>query len=100
MWVCPAPDDTKAEEKEPIDMQQNGDREEDEEGKKEDKSGKFKFMFNIADGGFTGIGWLAGRERGGWWHRLPVCVGPGSLGRRSFHTNVLMVDKHPLYNLS
>ncbi|XP_036083865.1 chromodomain-helicase-DNA-binding protein 5 isoform X3 [Rousettus aegyptiacus] len=47
------PDDTKAEEKEPIETQQNGDKEEDEEGKKEDKSGKFKFMFNIADGGFT-----------------------------------------------
>ncbi|XP_077620114.1 chromodomain-helicase-DNA-binding protein 5 [Crocuta crocuta] len=47
------PDDTKVEEKEPIETQQNGDREEDEEGKKEDKNGKFKFMFNIADGGFT-----------------------------------------------
>lgn len=56
MWVCPATDDTKAEEKEPIETQQNGDKEEDEEGKKEDKNGKFKFMFNIADGGFTGIG--------------------------------------------
>uniref|UniRef100_A0A2R9AWU7 Chromodomain helicase DNA binding protein 5 n=1 Tax=Pan paniscus TaxID=9597 RepID=A0A2R9AWU7_PANPA len=47
------PDDTKAEEKEPIETQQNGDKEEDDEGKKEDKKGKFKFMFNIADGGFT-----------------------------------------------
>ncbi|KAG8505555.1 Chromodomain-helicase-DNA-binding protein 5 [Galemys pyrenaicus] len=47
------PDDTKAEEKEPIETQQNGDKEEDEEGRKEDKNGKFKFMFNIADGGFT-----------------------------------------------
>nr|KAF6443354.1 chromodomain helicase DNA binding protein 5 [Molossus molossus] len=47
------PEDTKVEEKEPIETQQNGDREEDEEGKKEDKNGKFKFMFNIADGGFT-----------------------------------------------
>ncbi|XDA81706.1 hypothetical protein R6Z07F_011637 [Ovis aries] len=47
------PDDTKAEEKEPVETQQNGDKEEDEEGKKEDKIGKFKFMFNIADGGFT-----------------------------------------------
>ncbi|KAB0394682.1 hypothetical protein E2I00_008476, partial [Balaenoptera physalus] len=46
------PDDTKAEEKEPIETQQNGDKEEDE-GKREDKIGKFKFMFNIADGGFT-----------------------------------------------
>lgn len=45
---------TKAEEKEPSEMQQNGDKEEDEEGKKEDKNRKFKFMFNIADGGFTG----------------------------------------------
>lgn len=49
-------DDTKTEEKEPIETQQNGDKEEDDEGKKEDKKGKFKFMFNIADGGFTGIG--------------------------------------------
>jgi len=47
------PDDTKVEEKEPLETQQNGDKEEDEEGKKEDKNGKFKFMFNIADGGFT-----------------------------------------------
>nr|XP_060482025.1 chromodomain-helicase-DNA-binding protein 5 [Panthera onca] len=47
------PDDTKVEEKEPVETQQNGDKEEDEEGKKEDKNGKFKFMFNIADGGFT-----------------------------------------------
>uniref|UniRef100_A0A2K5QED7 Chromodomain helicase DNA binding protein 5 n=1 Tax=Cebus imitator TaxID=2715852 RepID=A0A2K5QED7_CEBIM len=47
------PDDNKAEEKEPIETQQNGDKEEEDEGKKEDKKGKFKFMFNIADGGFT-----------------------------------------------
>ncbi|VCW97173.1 unnamed protein product, partial [Gulo gulo] len=47
------PDDTKVEEKEPLETQQNGDKEEDGEGKKEDKTGKFKFMFNIADGGFT-----------------------------------------------
>ncbi|XP_078186306.1 chromodomain-helicase-DNA-binding protein 5 isoform X8 [Callithrix jacchus] len=47
------PDDTKAEDKEPIETQQNGDKEEEDEGKKEDKKGKFKFMFNIADGGFT-----------------------------------------------
>ncbi|XP_017398198.1 chromodomain-helicase-DNA-binding protein 5 isoform X4 [Cebus imitator] len=46
-------DDNKAEEKEPIETQQNGDKEEEDEGKKEDKKGKFKFMFNIADGGFT-----------------------------------------------
>lgn len=51
----PLTDDPKAEEKEPVETQQNGDREEDEEGKKEDKNGKFKFMFNIADGGFTGV---------------------------------------------
>lgn len=56
MWVCPPAEDTKAEEKEPIEAQQNGDKEEDEEGKKEDKNGKFRFMFNIADGGFTGMG--------------------------------------------
>uniref|UniRef100_A0A8C7AIY3 Chromodomain helicase DNA binding protein 5 n=1 Tax=Neovison vison TaxID=452646 RepID=A0A8C7AIY3_NEOVI len=46
-------EDTKVEEKEPLETQQNGDKEEDEEGKKDDKNGKFKFMFNIADGGFT-----------------------------------------------
>lgn len=71
-----------------METQQNGDKEEDEEGKKEDKNGKFKFMFNIADGGFTGI-------RVGWWAELgwsvsslPDCVGPGSLGRWVFYTKV------------
>lgn len=74
MWVCPPTDDSKAEEKEPIETQQNGDKEEDEEGKKEDKNGKFKFMFNIADGGFTGIGvgqWAG--SRGFLCHSLPDC---------------------------
>lgn len=89
MWVRLPTDDTKAEEKEPIETQQNGDKEEDEEGKKEDKSGKFKFMFNIADGGFTGIG--GGRRAetcGGWCHRLPVSVGPWNLGWWLFYTKV------------
>ncbi|XP_069466384.1 chromodomain-helicase-DNA-binding protein 5 isoform X5 [Ambystoma mexicanum] len=45
-------EDTKLEEH--IEPQQNGEKEEDEDGKKEDKADKFKFMFNIADGGFTG----------------------------------------------
>ncbi|XP_069466380.1 chromodomain-helicase-DNA-binding protein 5 isoform X2 [Ambystoma mexicanum] len=44
-------EDTKLEEH--IEPQQNGEKEEDEDGKKEDKADKFKFMFNIADGGFT-----------------------------------------------
>ena len=82
--VCPPPDDTKAEEKEPVETQQNGDKEEDEEGKKEDKIGKFKFMFNIADGGFTGIGGEAmGLRATGF-----LTVGPGSLGGWLFDTNV------------
>lgn len=75
------------EEKEPLETQQNGDKEEDEEGKKDDKNGKFKFMFNIADGGFTGIGpgwWAEGW--GGGCHGLPDYAGPGSLGGGLFHT--------------
>ncbi|XP_004695406.2 PREDICTED: chromodomain-helicase-DNA-binding protein 5-like [Condylura cristata] len=47
------PDDSKAEEKESSETQQNGDKDEDEDGRKEDRSGTLKFMFNIADGGFT-----------------------------------------------
>ncbi|XP_065593959.1 chromodomain-helicase-DNA-binding protein 5 isoform X2 [Cyrtonyx montezumae] len=46
------PEDTKVEEKEQSEAQQNGDREE-EDGKKEDRNVNFRFMFNIADGGFT-----------------------------------------------
>ncbi|NXJ06903.1 CHD5 protein, partial [Odontophorus gujanensis] len=45
-------EDTKVEEKEQSEAQQNGDREE-EDGKKEDRNVNFRFMFNIADGGFT-----------------------------------------------
>uniref|UniRef100_A0A8C5JHY1 Chromodomain helicase DNA binding protein 5 n=1 Tax=Junco hyemalis TaxID=40217 RepID=A0A8C5JHY1_JUNHY len=45
--------DGKEEEKEPSDAQQNGDKEEEEEGKKDDRNINFRFMFNIADGGFT-----------------------------------------------
>ncbi|XP_053137168.1 chromodomain-helicase-DNA-binding protein 5 isoform X3 [Hemicordylus capensis] len=45
-------EDTKAEEKELAEAQQNGEKEEEEEGKKDDKS-EIRFMFNIADGGFT-----------------------------------------------
>uniref|UniRef100_A0A670J1S6 Chromodomain helicase DNA binding protein 5 n=1 Tax=Podarcis muralis TaxID=64176 RepID=A0A670J1S6_PODMU len=45
-------DDAKAEEKELSEAQQNGEKEEEEDGKKDDKSG-IRFMFNIADGGFT-----------------------------------------------
>lgn len=51
--VCQA-EDGKEEEKEPSDAQQNGDKEEEEEGKKDDRNINFRFMFNIADGGFTG----------------------------------------------
>uniref|UniRef100_A0A669QSX9 Chromodomain helicase DNA binding protein 5 n=1 Tax=Phasianus colchicus TaxID=9054 RepID=A0A669QSX9_PHACC len=49
--VCPA-EDTKVEEKEQSETQQNGDKEE-EDGKKDDRNVNFRFMFNIADGGFT-----------------------------------------------
>uniref|UniRef100_A0A8C4YQH9 Chromodomain helicase DNA binding protein 5 n=1 Tax=Gopherus evgoodei TaxID=1825980 RepID=A0A8C4YQH9_9SAUR len=45
--------DTKVEEKEQSETQQNGEKEEEEDGKKEDKNMNFRFMFNIADGGFT-----------------------------------------------
>uniref|UniRef100_A0A8C5JI48 Chromodomain helicase DNA binding protein 5 n=1 Tax=Junco hyemalis TaxID=40217 RepID=A0A8C5JI48_JUNHY len=51
-YVCQA-EDGKEEEKEPSDAQQNGDKEEEEEGKKDDRNINFRFMFNIADGGFT-----------------------------------------------
>ncbi|XP_039419824.1 chromodomain-helicase-DNA-binding protein 5 isoform X1 [Corvus cornix cornix] len=47
------PEDGKEEEKEQSDAQQNGDKEEEEEGKKDDRNMNFRFMFNIADGGFT-----------------------------------------------
>ncbi|NXQ28612.1 CHD5 protein, partial [Alaudala cheleensis] len=46
-------EDGKEEEKEPSDAQQNGNKEEEEEGKKDDRNMNFRFMFNIADGGFT-----------------------------------------------
>uniref|UniRef100_A0A8C4V5C2 Chromodomain helicase DNA binding protein 5 n=1 Tax=Falco tinnunculus TaxID=100819 RepID=A0A8C4V5C2_FALTI len=49
----PQPEDAKAEEKEQSDAQQNGDKEEEEDGKKDDRNMNFRFMFNIADGGFT-----------------------------------------------
>ncbi|KAL8198638.1 UNVERIFIED_CONTAM: choline dehydrogenase 5, partial [Gekko kuhli] len=45
-------DDAKVEEKGQVEAQQNGEKEEDEDGKKDDKNG-IRFMFNIADGGFT-----------------------------------------------
>ncbi|CAM5105760.1 unnamed protein product [Natator depressus] len=47
------PEDTKVGEKEQSETQQNGEKEEEEDGKKEDKNMNFRFMFNIADGGFT-----------------------------------------------
>ncbi|XP_075629694.1 chromodomain-helicase-DNA-binding protein 5 isoform X5 [Balearica regulorum gibbericeps] len=50
--VKPA-EDAKAEEKEESEAQQNGDKEEEEDGKKDDRNMNFRFMFNIADGGFT-----------------------------------------------
>ncbi|XP_025062166.1 chromodomain-helicase-DNA-binding protein 5 isoform X1 [Alligator sinensis] len=46
-------EEAKAEEKEQNETQQNGEKEEEEDGKKEDKNANFRFMFNIADGGFT-----------------------------------------------
>uniref|UniRef100_A0A8D0FC41 Chromodomain helicase DNA binding protein 5 n=1 Tax=Strix occidentalis caurina TaxID=311401 RepID=A0A8D0FC41_STROC len=54
--VTPAhrlPEDAKAEENEQSEAQQNGDKEEEEDGKKDDRNINFRFMFNIADGGFT-----------------------------------------------
>ncbi|XP_077106476.1 chromodomain-helicase-DNA-binding protein 5 isoform X17 [Ranitomeya variabilis] len=48
-------EENKPDDKEEIVKQQNGDnciKQEEEEGKRDD-SGKYKFMFNIADGGFT-----------------------------------------------
>uniref|UniRef100_A0A8C3JSB1 Chromodomain helicase DNA binding protein 5 n=1 Tax=Calidris pygmaea TaxID=425635 RepID=A0A8C3JSB1_9CHAR len=47
------PEEAKAEEKEHGEAQQNGDKEDEEDGKKEDRNLNFRFMFNIADGGFT-----------------------------------------------
>ncbi|KFZ67562.1 Chromodomain-helicase-DNA-binding protein 5, partial [Podiceps cristatus] len=47
------PEDTEVEEKEQSEAQQNGDKEEEEDGKKDDRNVNFRFMFNIADGGFT-----------------------------------------------
>ncbi|KFO76671.1 Chromodomain-helicase-DNA-binding protein 5, partial [Cuculus canorus] len=47
------PEDAKVEEKEQSEAQQNGDREDEEDGKKDDRNVNFRFMFNIADGGFT-----------------------------------------------
>ncbi|KFQ57663.1 Chromodomain-helicase-DNA-binding protein 5, partial [Pelecanus crispus] len=46
-------EDAKAEEKEQNEAQQNGDKEEEDDGKKDDRNMNFRFMFNIADGGFT-----------------------------------------------
>ncbi|NXY78380.1 CHD5 protein, partial [Glareola pratincola] len=46
-------EEAKAEEKEHSEAQQNGDKEEEEDGKKDDRNLNFRFMFNIADGGFT-----------------------------------------------
>ncbi|NWQ61914.1 CHD5 protein, partial [Neopipo cinnamomea] len=45
--------DGKEEDKEQSEAQQNGDKEEEEDGKKDDRNMNFRFMFNIADGGFT-----------------------------------------------
>ncbi|XP_074017589.1 chromodomain-helicase-DNA-binding protein 5 [Numenius arquata] len=47
------PEEAKAEEKEHSEAQQNGDKEDEEDGKKDDRNVNFRFMFNIADGGFT-----------------------------------------------
>ncbi|KAM4651215.1 chromodomain-helicase-DNA-binding protein 5 [Discoglossus pictus] len=49
-------EESKTNEKEDCENQQNGEndiKQEDEDEKKEDKNAKYKFMFNIADGGFT-----------------------------------------------
>ncbi|XP_061868811.1 chromodomain-helicase-DNA-binding protein 5 isoform X3 [Colius striatus] len=47
------PEDAKVEDKEQSETQQNGDKEEEDDGKKDDRNMNFRFMFNIADGGFT-----------------------------------------------
>ncbi|KFV63537.1 Chromodomain-helicase-DNA-binding protein 5, partial [Dryobates pubescens] len=49
------PEEAKAEEKEQSEAQQNGDKEEEEDGKKDERNINFRFMFNIADGGFTAL---------------------------------------------
>ncbi|NXG73390.1 CHD5 protein, partial [Baryphthengus martii] len=46
-------EEAKAEEKELSEAQQNGDKEDEEDGKKDDRNINYRFMFNIADGGFT-----------------------------------------------
>ncbi|NXA51970.1 CHD5 protein, partial [Nothocercus julius] len=46
-------EDARVEEKEQNETQQNGEKEEEEEGKKDERNANFRFMFNIADGGFT-----------------------------------------------
>ncbi|NXX82715.1 CHD5 protein, partial [Urocolius indicus] len=46
-------EEAKVEEKEQSETQQNGDKEEEEDGKKDERNLNFRFMFNIADGGFT-----------------------------------------------
>ncbi|XP_062449651.1 chromodomain-helicase-DNA-binding protein 5 isoform X9 [Rhea pennata] len=48
-----SPEDAKVEDKEQNETQQNGEKEEEEEGKKDERNANFRFMFNIADGGFT-----------------------------------------------
>ncbi|XP_060132451.1 chromodomain-helicase-DNA-binding protein 5 [Zootoca vivipara] len=64
-------DDAKAEEKEVSEAQQNGEKEEEEDGKKDDKSG-IRFMFNIADGGFTELHTL-------WQNEERAAVSPGKI---------------------
>nr|XP_033778251.1 chromodomain-helicase-DNA-binding protein 5 isoform X9 [Geotrypetes seraphini] len=49
-------EEKKPDEKDQAENQQNGEKEmkeEEEEGRKDEKNNRFKFMFNIADGGFT-----------------------------------------------
>ncbi|MGH0189308.1 UNVERIFIED_CONTAM: hypothetical protein FKN15_035043 [Acipenser sinensis] len=54
--------------------QQNGEKEgkEEEEGRKDDKNAKMKFMFNIADGGFTELHTL-------WQNEERAAVSPGKI---------------------
>ncbi|KAG8434244.1 hypothetical protein GDO86_012570 [Hymenochirus boettgeri] len=68
-------EDNKSHEKEERETQQNGEndiKQEDVEGKKEDKNGKWKFMFNIADGGFTELHTL-------WQNEERAAVGTGKI---------------------
>lgn len=78
--VCQA-EDARAEEKEQSEAQQNGDKEEEEDGKKDDRNMNFRFMFNIADGGFTGKTEGRGTGRSCRAFAQKLCTRAGSTSR-------------------